>query len=136
MPFLIYCVILVSLMLEYAIYFHKLNNYSFQGIKRHVGHNTYTCMYNDSVILKAIIDFNFNCRRRAISMVNLKKPKEKPLKSARQSKWDVSCVQWNQVPSHLNLFVTAVSYLVSIKLRKLCNRLSQRKFLHRKFLNR
>lgn len=45
--------------------------------------------------------------RRAISMVNLKKPKEKPLKSARQSKWDVSCVQWNQVPSHLNLFVTA-----------------------------
>lgn len=102
-------------MLEYAIYFHKLNNYLFQGIKRHVGFNTYTCMYKDSVILKAIIDFNFYCRRRAISMVNLKKPKEKPLKSARQSKWDVSCVQWNQVPSHLNLFVTAVSYLVSIK---------------------
>ncbi|XP_056008866.1 GATOR complex protein WDR59-like isoform X4 [Ostrea edulis] len=45
--------------------------------------------------------------RRAVTMVNLKKPKEKPIKSPRQSKWDVSCVQWNPHPSHAHLFVTA-----------------------------
>ncbi|XP_062593014.1 GATOR2 complex protein WDR59-like isoform X3 [Saccostrea cucullata] len=45
--------------------------------------------------------------RRAITMVNLKKPKEKPIKSPRQSKWDVSCVQWNPISSHAHLFVTA-----------------------------
>ncbi|XP_078335515.1 GATOR2 complex protein WDR59-like isoform X5 [Crassostrea virginica] len=45
--------------------------------------------------------------RRAISMVNLRKPKEKAIKSTRQSKWDVSCIQWNHLPSHLHLFVTA-----------------------------
>ena len=42
-------------------------------------------------------------------MVNLRKPKEKAIKSTRQSKWDVSCIQWNHLPSHLHLFVTAVS---------------------------
>ncbi|KAL5022221.1 hypothetical protein ScPMuIL_001376 [Solemya velum] len=45
--------------------------------------------------------------RRNLTLVNLEEPTDKVTKTARQSKWDISCVQWNPHASHAHLFVTA-----------------------------
>ncbi|KAK3086097.1 hypothetical protein FSP39_013508 [Pinctada imbricata] len=45
--------------------------------------------------------------RKLLSLVDLEDSHLKLHRNPRQSKWDISCVQWNPHPSHANLFVTA-----------------------------
>ena len=43
-------------------------------------------------------------------LIDLNCPSEKFYKVNRQSKWDISCVQWNPHASHAHLYCTAVSF--------------------------
>ena len=51
----------------------------------------------------------FNHRKRWIALIDLDNPSENVKKVQRQSKWEISVVQWNPHNSHKNVFVSAVS---------------------------
>lgn len=44
-----------------------------------------------------------------MTLVDLDSPTERVTKLTRQSKWDISCVQWHPYPNCGDLFATAVS---------------------------
>jgi len=44
-----------------------------------------------------------------LTLVDLDSPTERVTKLTRQSKWDISCVQWHPYPNCGDLFATAVS---------------------------
>ncbi|XP_053401808.1 GATOR complex protein WDR59-like isoform X3 [Mercenaria mercenaria] len=45
--------------------------------------------------------------RRVLALVDLDSPSEKMHRLTRQSKWDISCIQWNPHASHAQLFSAA-----------------------------
>lgn len=47
--------------------------------------------------------------RKVLTLVDLDSPTERVTKLTRQSKWDISCVQWHPYPNCGDLFATAVS---------------------------
>ena len=68
------------------------------------------------VVLVNILSANyiFASSRRALCLIDLDCPSEKSHRINRQSKWDISCVQWNPHASHAHLFCTAVSLQVEL----------------------
>ena len=48
--------------------------------------------------------------RRQLALVDLDQPMESMRKFSRQSKWEVSAVQWNPQSSHRHIFASAVSW--------------------------
>ena len=59
-----------------------------------------------------------DCSKKTLAYVNLENPEEgedrNVTRITRQSKWDISCVQFNPHASHAYLFVTAVSPLLPV----------------------
>ena len=59
-----------------------------------------------------------DCSKKTLAYVNLENPEEgedrNVTRITRQSKWDISCVQFNPHASHAYLFVTAVSPLLPL----------------------
>ena len=60
----------------------------------------------------------YHCSKKTLAYVNLQNPEmgedRDVTRITRQSKWDVSCVQFNPHASHAHLFVTAVSDFSSV----------------------
>ncbi|XP_013403899.1 GATOR complex protein WDR59 isoform X2 [Lingula anatina] len=52
--------------------------------------------------------------RRVLAIVPLDRPKDSIKKVNRQSKWEVSAVQWNPHPSHAQILVTATNQRVDL----------------------
>lgn len=51
-------------------------------------------------------------RRRFLALVDLNLPESSMKKFNRQSKWDISAVQWNPHPDKSQMFATAVSIYI------------------------
>lgn len=45
--------------------------------------------------------------RHVLTLVDLDNPLERSIRVSRQSKWEISCIQWNPHASHAKLFTTA-----------------------------
>jgi len=49
------------------------------------------------------------CSQHHIAVVDLNSPRDIVRRIARQSRWAISCVEWNPHPSHADYFLAAVS---------------------------
>ncbi|KAL3859727.1 hypothetical protein ACJMK2_009928 [Sinanodonta woodiana] len=70
-------------------------------------HSRPVLVSNHDTFIDHVNKWNMNDWRKTLALVDLDNPEERVFRVTRQSKWDISCVQWNPHASHAHLFVTA-----------------------------